>query len=75
MITLKELGAAIRAAREMRGMSQIDLAFQVDREQPTISRLERGAVDSVEWSALARILRVLDLELTLSDRTGSGDVR
>ena len=46
------------ALRKERGMSQVELATRLGKEQPFISRIERGErrVDVVEFYALAQAL-------------------
>lgn len=39
---IEELGAAIRGARQARGMSQAELAAMIGTDQAAISRIEKG---------------------------------
>lgn len=39
---IEELGAAIREARQARGMSQAELAAMIGTDQAAISRIEKG---------------------------------
>jgi transcriptional regulator with XRE-family HTH domain len=41
----KEIGARIAQLRRSRGLSQTELADQIDSEKQNISRLERGLVN------------------------------
>ena len=68
MITLKEIGAAIRAARKVRGWSQTDLAKQVGLSLPAVSRVELG-VDNAEWRTVVLLLGALEFDLELSIRS------
>ena len=38
---LKELGARIRELRKEKGITQVQLAHKLDKDQPSINRLER----------------------------------
>lgn len=48
------------ALRKERGVSQVELARRLGKEQPFISRIERGErrIDVVEFYALARALGI-----------------
>jgi transcriptional regulator with XRE-family HTH domain len=54
--------AALKAAREKKGLSQRALSAQTGVPQSHISRIERGAVD-LQLSSLIELARVLDLEV------------
>ena len=47
------IGAAIRAAREKRGLSQVKLAALVGIQFETMSRWERGALNPTQRSLMA----------------------
>jgi HTH-type transcriptional regulator / antitoxin HipB len=59
--------AALKEAREKKGLSQRALSAQAGVPQSHISRIERGAVD-LQLSSLIEIARVLDLELVTVPR-------
>ena len=61
------LVATIRAARQARTLSQVDLARALGLHQRQISDLERGVTDS-RLSTVQNIARALDLELMLVPR-------
>ncbi|MDC6364829.1 MULTISPECIES: helix-turn-helix domain-containing protein [Flavobacteriaceae] len=42
---LKELGEKVTKARESLGLSQTELANIIDKDQPSINRLERGKIN------------------------------
>lgn len=69
--SLPRLGAAIRALRHERGLTQAELAARADVSRRWVVEVEAGAREGVE---LARVLRVLDaLEASLmvrDDRSG-----
>ncbi len=62
-----EIAASLKAAREVKGFSQRELAKRAGLPQSHISRVESGHVD-LRLSSLAEIARALDLELTLVPR-------
>jgi transcriptional regulator with XRE-family HTH domain len=57
------MGELIRAAREERGMSQVELAKQVNRRPPTISLIENG---KSEISVLPLVLLAITLKKPIS---------
>ena len=62
--TVRDLGAAVKQARKVRGFSQAALATEVGVHQPKISAVERGA-PGVRVGLVLQILRTLDLAITL----------
>jgi transcriptional regulator with XRE-family HTH domain len=42
---LIELGLKVRELREGKGLSQMDLAYKIGKDQPSINRLERGRIN------------------------------
>ena len=60
-------GAAVRLAREGRGLRQQDLAAQMGLRQRQISDLERAAMDP-RLSTVQNVARALDLEVMLVPR-------
>lgn len=63
--TARDLGAAIRQARQERGFSQVALGREVGVHQPKISAVEKGA-PGVRVGLVLQILRALDLDLVLA---------
>ncbi len=64
---IEYIGAALKAARESKGLSQRELSAKSGVPQGHISKIENGAVD-LRVSSLIALARVLDLELTLVPR-------
>jgi transcriptional regulator with XRE-family HTH domain len=60
--TLAQLGIAIRALREARGLTHEDLAHESGFHRVSISRIERGKQDP-SWTGLTKIASALDVEL------------
>jgi len=58
-----DLGAALKAHRQQRGLTAVDVAARAGRSRDILYRLERG--EDVTVSALLDILRALDLSLAL----------
>jgi HTH-type transcriptional regulator/antitoxin HipB len=65
--TLEHIAAALKTAREARGLSQRALSELAGVPQSHISKIERGAVD-LRVSSLIELARILDLELVLVPR-------
>lgn len=42
---LIELGLAVKRIREQKGLSQTQLAYKIDKDQPSINRLEKGKIN------------------------------
>ncbi|WP_462247808.1 helix-turn-helix domain-containing protein [Ekhidna sp.] len=42
---LIELGEQVRKVRESKGMTQTELAYKVDKEQPSLNRVEKGRIN------------------------------
>ncbi|MBL8752688.1 MAG: helix-turn-helix transcriptional regulator [Planctomycetes bacterium] len=57
---MRRFGAAVRAQREARGLSQEELGFEADLDRTYVSGVERGVRNPtvVTIFALARALRV-----------------
>ncbi len=64
----KQLGAILRRARKLEGISQSDLGERIHMRQGTISRLEMGA-PAVQLHTVTEILYALKLELVVRPRT------
>ena len=63
MQSLSSIGCKIAAARNDRGLRQIDLADAAGLSRATIDALENGRASDIGVSKLSRILAVLGLEL------------
>jgi transcriptional regulator with XRE-family HTH domain len=65
---LRRFGAAVRAQREARGLSQEDLGFEADLDRTYVSGVERGVRNPtvVTIFALAKALRVQPSRLVTS---------
>jgi transcriptional regulator with XRE-family HTH domain len=59
---LIQLGAAVRAARLARGLTQTDLSALTSISGPRLSLIERGQVD-LRFSTLTELVCALDLDL------------
>lgn len=58
-----ELGAAIRQARNAKGLTQAQLAEQSDLSRVTVNQIENGAASDVGVRKLARLMALVGLEL------------
>ena len=65
---LEPIAAALKAAREKKGLTQRALGKRVGLPQSHISKIENAAVD-LQTTSLIEIARALDLELTLLPRS------
>ncbi len=59
---LKALGANVKRERLKKGWSQMELAYRINKDQPSINRLERGRVNP-SLIYLAEIAAGLGIEL------------
>ncbi len=62
-LTLKDLGGALRSARQRRKLTQRALASRMNFQQAQIARAEQGA--DIRLSTLIDLARALGLELKL----------
>lgn len=69
----KQIGVAIRRARNLKAMSQAALGDQSGLWQETISKIESGS-EATKIGTLCTLLAALDLEFVIRPRTkGSAD--
>lgn len=61
-VLLKRLGARIRETRKEKGMSQVELAHHIGKDQQSIQRLEAGNINP-SYFYLYEIARGLSIEL------------
>src|SRR5262245_42766014 len=67
-------GSVLRAVRIKRGWRQSDLALAADVSRATISRLERGHLDSLSVRRIRRIGAALDVRVDLLPRWRAGEL-
>lgn len=65
MIGLSDLGREIATARKSARLTQLELAKRAGVSRATVDLLENGRASEIGYSKLARILRVVGLELRL----------
>ncbi len=65
----KELGTQIKAARQLAGLSQSDLADISGCDQRQISRIETASHES-NLTLLLQVIAALDLDLAIVERHG-----
>lgn len=63
-MNLPELGKAIRAARKLRQLTQVELSTQLGLSRATLSALENGTVQEIGIRKVMAICALLGLELT-----------
>lgn len=63
-----QLGAIIQRQRNLKGLTQKQLASQLGMRQATISQLESG-LSGARLSTLMDVLAALDLELVIGQRS------
>ena len=61
-IELKKLGEKIKKIRKSKGLSQLDLAARILKDQQSISRVEGGQIN-VSYIYLLEICQGLEIEL------------
>ena len=59
---LKQLGGKFRKLRTIKNMSQTDLACLIDKDQPSINRLEKGNINP-SYLYLLQVCEGLDITL------------
>jgi transcriptional regulator with XRE-family HTH domain len=70
----QRFGAAIRALRKRRRLSQRQLAGLGNVSQTTVSRVQRGHVGSLSLTMVRELVAQLDVRLDLDPRWRSGDL-
>jgi transcriptional regulator with XRE-family HTH domain len=70
----QRFGAVIRAARVKRRLTQRELAGAAGVSSSSVSRLERGLLDTLSMRTIRTITRVLDVRVELSPRSRSADL-
>ena len=65
LTTVRDLGAALRAARQASGLSQESLAERAGVSRPWLSRLETGANPGAELRKVLDVLNALGLAVEL----------
>lgn len=68
------LGSAIRAVRHRRGWRQRDLAARAGVSDVTVSRLERGHLDTLSIRTVRAVASALDVRVDLLARWRAGDL-
>jgi transcriptional regulator with XRE-family HTH domain len=68
------LGSAIRKIRIRRRWRQVDVASRAGVSQSTVSRLERGHLDTISVGVLRRVAKVLDVRVDAVPRWRAGDL-
>ena len=63
-----QLGAILQRQRNLKGLTQKQLASQLGMRQATVSQLESG-LSGARLSTLMDVLAALDLELVIGQRT------
>jgi transcriptional regulator with XRE-family HTH domain len=70
----QRLGAALRAARIRRRLRQADVARAAEVSTATVSRLERGHVETVAVRTLRAVARSLEIRIELVPRSRTGEL-
>jgi transcriptional regulator with XRE-family HTH domain len=65
MLALEEIGTQVAAVRKNLRLRQADLASRAGISRATVDALENGRASDIGFSKLARILRVLGLEMRI----------
>lgn len=67
-------GSVFRLLRKRKGWRQADVARMAGVSRATVSRLERGHVDSMSVGSLRGVAKVLDLRIDLTPRWRAGEL-
>ena len=70
----QRLGSIVRAVRIRRGWRQVDLATKAGVSPSTISRIERGHIDTFSLATLRHVGVALDIRVELVGRWRAGDL-
>lgn len=70
----QRLGSAIRLVRIRRRWRQADLAVRAGVSQATVSRVERGHLDSLSLRAVRSVASALDIRVDVHGRWRAGDL-
>ncbi len=70
----QRFGSAVRGVRIKRGWRQADLAARAGISASTISRIERGHLDSFSIAVIRRVAAALDIRVDLIARWRAGDL-
>jgi transcriptional regulator with XRE-family HTH domain len=68
------IGLRVRAVRHRLGWRQQDVASKAGVSQDTVSRVERGQLDSLQVRTIRAVMRVLEMELVLGARWRGGEL-
>ena len=68
------LGSAVRLLRHRRGLTQAALAARAGVSAPSISRIERGHIDSFAVRTIRAVANELDIRVDVVPRWRSGDL-
>jgi transcriptional regulator with XRE-family HTH domain len=68
------LGATLRAVRIQRRLRQVEVGRLADVSEATVSRIERGHVESIAVGTLLGVARALEVNLDLRAWTRAGDL-
>jgi len=61
-VLLKQLGERIRTIRKAKGITQTELAHKLDKDQPSVNRLETGKINA-SYYYLSQIAKGLGVTL------------
>ena len=67
-------GVRVRSVRVRHGMRQFDVAIRAGVSDATVSRIERGHIDSVSVRALRAVASALEIRVDLTPRWRGGDL-
>jgi transcriptional regulator with XRE-family HTH domain len=70
----ERFGGLARVLRIRRGLRQIDVAKLAGVSDQTVSRIERGHLETLSVSVIRRVMRVLEARLDLAIRTRAGEI-
>ena len=70
----QRIGALLRVVRVRRGLRQLDVARLAGVSDQTVSRIERGQLQSLSVASIRRVARVLEARVDLTVWSRAGDI-
>ena len=63
MMKIEDTGFRIKKIRELKNITQDDLAVKLDVSQSTLSKIENGKIQKIDYRFLRRICKVFEIEI------------
>ena len=63
MMKIEDTGFRIKKIRELQNITQDDLAVKLDVSQSTLSKIENGKIQKIDYRLLRRICKFFEIEI------------